>query len=302
MKSLKKLLSEEIVFFAACPAWLWQIFFVYMPLIMLLWMSLTIYQPDGMPSFSLYHYVMIFNSLYLKVILSSFSTALITTTICLLIAYPVAYYLALKVGRRLRTFLLFSVIFPSWTSLIVQIYAWFFLLDRNGFFCQFLYHFNIIPESKHLLNNYFAIIIGMVSCFLPFMILPIYAVLERIDRNLLEASADLGAHRFNTLRHIVIPLSLPGVYAGCLLVFIPSFGEFAIPTLLGGSRQVFWGNLIVDKFLRSRDWASGAALALLGILLPTLLIMMGYMISKIVAYYSETQRAKRRQERSLEPW
>src|SRR5439155_26465819 len=123
---------------------------------------------------------------------------------------------------------------PSWTSLIVQIYAWFFLLEKNGFISRTLQQLGIISPSFHLLNNYFSILLGMVSCYLPFMILPLYAVLEKMDKRYLEASADLGADRYETFKRVVFPLSLPGVYAGLLLVFIPSFGEFAIPTLLGG--------------------------------------------------------------------
>lgn len=254
---------------------------------------------SGFLTFSLEHYARIIDSLYLFVILNSFITGLITMVICLLIAYPVAYFLALKVPKRFRTFLLCSIIFPSWTSLIVQIYAWFFLLDRNGFLVRWLYAWHIIPDSFHILNSYIAIIIGMVSCFLPFMILPLYAMIEKIDHHLLEASADLGANRWQTLQHVIFPLSLPGVYAGCLLVFIPSFGEFAIPTLLGGSRDLFWGNIIVDKFLRSRDWASGSAFALLGVVIPAVLILFFYLVIALIRY---KKQIKRDTLRKSEPW
>lgn len=299
MKSLRKIIGEELSFLYAFPAWLWQCFFLYLPLLILLWKSVVDYGPSGYPHISFKHYARIIDSLYFKIILTSFSTAFVTTVICLLIAYPVAYFLAFKAHKRFRTFLLFSIIFPSWTSLIVQIYAWFFLLDRNGFFCQWLYKLHLLPRSMQLLNNYFAIIIGMVSCFLPFMILPIYAVLERIDNSLIEASADLGANRLHTLKRVIFPLSLHGVYAGCLLVFIPSFGEFAIPTLLGGSRDMFWGNVIVDKFLRSRDWSSGAALAMMGMFLPFIIILGSLLVSRVVKYYRKQQRNRLLNK---EPW
>ncbi len=299
MKSIRKIVGEELSFFYAFPAWLWQCFFLYLPLLILLWKSLVDYGETGYPYISFKHYARIIDSLYLKIIFNSLSTACATTIVCFLVAYPVAYFLAFKVHKRFRAFLLFSIIFPSWTSLIVQIYAWFFLLDRNGFFCQWLYSLHLLPRSFQLLNNYFAIIVGMVSCFLPFMILPLYAVLERIDNSLIEASADLGANRLQTLRHVILPLSLPGIYAGCLLVFIPSFGEFAIPTLLGGSRNMFWGNVIVDKFLRSRDWSSGASLAIMGIFVPLVIMMVYFVVVRIIKHW---RRAKQNKLQKKEIW
>lgn len=119
----------------------------------------------------------------------------------------------------------------------------------------------------------------MISCYLPFMILPIYAVLEKMNKNYFEASADLGANRFETFKRIVFPLSMSGVYSGILLVFIPSFGEYAIPSLVGGSKYVFWGSVIVEKFLRSRDWQVGSALVIVGIMVPVLVILGGYTFS-----------------------
>ena len=283
MNWLKKIFTDELPYLFACPALLWEFVFLFLPLVFLLVYSFLDYSAqDQTWSFTLDCYRQVFNSLYFQVILNSILLALNTAVICLVIAYPVAYFLALRVSQKLRTFLLVTLILPSWTSLIVQIYAWFFLLEKNGFVTQMLYNLGILSKTTHLLNNYFAMLIGMVSCFLPFMILPIYAVLEKMDKILLESSADLGASRFETFRRVVAPLSLPGVYVGFLLVFIPSFGEFAIPNLLGGSKHVFWGNLIVDKFLKSRDWRSGAALACIGVLLPLLIICLSVLVFKIV--------------------
>jgi len=282
MRLLNRILAQELPFMLACPALLWQSIFLYTPFIILVLHSVFDIVPGTQVySFTLAYYAQIFNSLYFHVIIRSLFLATLNAFICFLIAYPVAYYLAMKGPKRIKTFLLFSLILPSWTSLIVQIYAWFFLLEKNGFFSRFLVALGIISPSYHLLNNYFTIVLGMVSCYLPFMILPIYAVLEKMDKRYLEASADLGADRFATFRRVVFPLSLPGVYAGLLLVFIPSFGEFAIPTLLGGAKYVFWGNIIVDKFLRSRDWRAGAALAIVGVLLPVLVLLFGYVIRRI---------------------
>ena len=238
--------------------------------------------------------------MYIKIIFGSLFLALLNTAICFLIAYPVAYYLALKVRRRYKTLLLFSLILPSWISLIVQVYAWFFLLEKNSLISRFLQIIGVISPTYHLLNNYFTIVLGMVSCYLPFMILPIYAVLEKMDKTYLEASADLGADRIQTFKRIIFPLSLPGVYAGGLLVFIPSFGEYAIPTLLGGSKYVFWGSVIVDKFLRSRDWRIGAALVIIGVMFPVMLMMMSFFVSKLIKLLRE--RSVKKQSSSSGVW
>ncbi len=288
MRMLKRIFAEEISFLLACPALLWQIVFLYAPFTILAFHSLLDYIPATKTyTFTLAYYHQIFNSLYIQIIFRSFILAMLTTFICFLIAYPVAYYLALKVPKRFKTILLFTIILPSWTSLIVQVYAWFFILEKNSLISRMLQTLGIISPSFHLLNNYFSIVLGMVSCYLPFMILPIYAVLEKMDTCYLEVSADLGADRFETFRRVIFPLSLPGVFAGILLVFIPAFGEYAIPILLGGSKYVFWGSVIVDKFLRSRDWRVGAALVIIGIMLPALVIALCTSVSKAIRSYRE---------------
>lgn len=266
MKLLKQVMTYELPSLLGYPALLWQLFFLYFPLFILLGYSFVAYDHSlKTMSLSLEQYRALCTSDYLQVILNSFVIASATSLLCLLLAYPMAYFLILKVNQKFRSFLIFSLIIPSWTSLIVQIYAWLFLLNKNGLLSQFFCKIGFLSPASSLLNNYFAILISMISVYLPFMILPIFSVLRKIDRTLLEASADLGANRFETFKRIILPLSLPGVYVGIVLVFLPAFGEFAIPALLGGSKIAFWGNLIVEKFLRSHDWASGAALALLGV-------------------------------------
>ncbi len=292
MKFVRRIFAEEIPFLLACPALVWQNFFLFLPFGVLLFYSFFEFVPGhylGHLTFS--YYRQIIQSRALLAILNSVVLALVTSIICLVIAYPLAYFLAIKVRNRLRMFFLFLLILPSWTSIVVQVYAWFFLLEKNGFLTRFLYHSGLISENFHLLNNYLTILIGMVSAYLPFMVFPIYAVLERMDKRLLEASADLGADKKETFKRIVFPLSFPGVVAGFLLVFIPSFGEFAIPSLLGGSKYAFWGSVIVDRFLRSRDWRSGAALAILGIMVPILLIVMSYLIKNIASMRKRQKKA-----------
>lgn len=283
MKFLKRIIAEEIPFFLSCPAFLWQAVFLYLPLVLLMLYSIIDQSPDtGRLFFTLDYYAQILQATYLRVVISSFMIAITTAVISLVIAYPVAYFLALKVAKRFRMFLLFSLILPSWTSLVVQAYAWFFLLDRRGVLAKFLTMLHIISPDQSLLNNYPAILIGMVAVYLPFMILPLFTVIEKMDKRILEASADLGAHRLQTFQRVIFPLSLPGVYTGFLLVFIPAFGEFAIPSLLGGSKIVSWGNLIVEKFLIAKDWRAGAAFASFGVLFPVAILIAVYLIIAII--------------------
>jgi len=282
MKKIKDIFTQEIPFFFICPALLWQVLFLYVPLFVLLLNSLLVYLPEtGKISFGLQHYKNVLQPFSLRILGNSFVLALETTLICLLIAYPLAYFLTFKV-KRYRTFGMLLVILPSWTSFIVQIYAWFFLLKKDGMISQFLYHVGIFNNPMHILNNHFAMLIGMVYCFLPFMVLPIYAVLEKIDRDLLEASADLGATRWMTIFKVIFPLSLRGLGAGLFLVFVPAFGEFVIPEFLGGSKKMYWGNIIVSKFLDYRDWHAGAAAAYSGILFPALAIILLYLLVKMM--------------------
>jgi spermidine/putrescine transport system permease protein len=263
MNFIKRLANQELPFIFASPALIWQFLFLYLPLIILIANSFI--EDSKIFSFTFSIYEQAFNSIFLKVLLNSFWLALFTSVICFFIAYPIAYFIALKIKKH-KTLFLFSLILPSWTSFIVQVYAWFFLLKKDGFISFFLAKIGLISENAHLLNNFFAILIGMAYCFLPFMILPIYTVLAKMDKKLIEASYDLGANQFKTFMRVIFPISLPGVMAGFLLVFVPAFGEFAVPDLLGGGKSLYWGTVIVDKFLISRDWKTGSALTITGIM------------------------------------
>ncbi|MFH0898360.1 MAG: ABC transporter permease [bacterium] len=288
MKLFKQFNVKDLSFALACPAVIWQAFFLYFPLILLFMWSLLDYSPEtGRYFFTFQFYSMIFSTTYFKAIINSVVVALITASICFILAYPIAYFLAMKINKRYRPFLLFSLVLPSWTSFIIQVYAWFFLLDKNGFVSRSLYTLGILPESWNLLNNYFSILIGMVCVYLPFMILPLYTVLEKIDKSIIEASADLGAHRLETFKRIIFPLSLPGVSIGFLLVFLPAFGEFVIPTLLGGSKFAFWGSIIKDKFLETQDWKTGASLSSLGIMFPIIIIAFVFIVSKVITAFKK---------------
>ncbi len=180
------------------------------------------------------------------------------TLICLVIAYPLAYYLALKASPRARTLLLILVIVPFWTSFLIRTYAWIFILGGRGL--PALIEFIGLPEVR-LINTPAAVLMGIVYAYLPLMVFPIYVSLERLDKRLLEASEDLGADPWRGFLQVTLPLSAPGVVTGCMLVFILLMGEYLIPALLGGGKVFFVGNALVDLFLQSRNWAFGSAVA-----------------------------------------
>jgi spermidine/putrescine transport system permease protein len=207
------------------------------------------------------NYLRALEPLYLRILARSFGLAFATTLLCLVTAYPVAYWLGLKVPERWRSALLVLVILPFWTSFLVRMYAWIFLLRSEGLVNVTLAGIGFPPLN--LLYNDLAVMIGQVYGELPFMILPLYASIEKLDRALLEAAADLGAGPSRALWRVTIPLTAPGIVAGCILVFIPSLGAYLAPDLLGGARTVYIGNLIQSQFAVARDMPFGAALSFL---------------------------------------
>jgi spermidine/putrescine transport system permease protein len=193
------------------------------------------------------------------------------TILCLLLGFPLALFIS-RAGR-FRGFYLLLVILPFWTSFLVRTYAWIFLLRDTGLFNTALIGLGLIGEPLPLLYNDGAVLLGLVYGYLPFMVLPLYATLERMDRTLLEASADLGAHPWRTLLHVILPLSAPGIRAGSVLVFIPSLGAYLTPDLLGGAKTVMIGNLVQNQFTNARDWPFGSALSMILMMLVTLLVV-----------------------------
>ena len=208
------------------------------------------------------NYLKVFDPLYLEIIGRTFFIAALNTLLCLALGYPLAYFIVFK-GRRWRNALVLLVMVPFWTSLLIRAYAWVVILGGNGIANRTLQFLGITDEPLTLIFTPEAVLMGMVYSYLPFMILPLYAALEKFDTRLKEAAQDLGASRWHTFWRVTFPLSLPGVIAGSILVFIPSAGEFVIPDLLGGSRTMMTGNLIQNQFLQARDWAFGSALSVL---------------------------------------
>jgi putrescine transport system permease protein len=214
------------------------------------------------------------DSLYWKAYLNSLKVAAISTILCLLVGYPMAYAIARAPASR-RNVLLMMVILPFWTSFLLRVYAWIGILKNNGLINNLLMGIGIIDEPIVMLQTDFAIYIGIVYSYLPFMILPLYSNLEKMDLTLLEAAADLGCRPFKAFMKVTLPLSMPGVIAGSMLVFIPAVGEFVIPALLGGPEALMIGKVLWTEFFNNRDWpvASAVAIALLLLLVGPILYL-----------------------------
>ena len=240
------------------PTALWYLGFLIAPLVVLVVMSVGERSPNGgyAPAFTLEQYANL--TTRLTPLTNTLGLAALNTVICLLVAFPVAYTLALKVHGNWKLVLVALVVVPFWTSFLIRTYAWMTLLGSNG-----------VPRildwigfgEIQLLNTPFAVSLGIVYNYLPLMVLPIYVSLERLDRSFMEASRDLGAGPVATIRQIVLPLAAPGILSGIVLVFIPIMGEYLIPILLGGGKTYFLGNALADLFLQSRNWPFGSALA-----------------------------------------
>lgn len=252
------------------PAAFWLGIFFLAPLVLILAYSFgTSGVYGGLTlGFNPGNYLKVFDPLYMEITLRTLVIATLNTLLCLALGYPLAYFIALR-GGRWRNALLILVMVPFWTSLLIRAYAWVVILSGNGLANKALQFLGITDGPISLIFTPQAVLMGMVYSYLPFMILPLYATLEKFDVSLKEAANDLGAGRWHTFWRVTFPLSMPGVIAGSILVFIPSAGEFVIPNLLGGSQTVLLGNLIQQQFLNARDWAFGSALA---VMLAVLLI------------------------------
>lgn len=213
------------------------------------------------------------DDLYIVAYLNSLKTAAISTLLCLVIGYPMAYAMA-RSSPSLRPALLMLVILPFWTSFLIRIYAWMGILNNSGLINNLLIGLGLIDEPLPLMNTQFAVQIGIVYTYLPFMILPLYSTLEKMDLSLLEAAADLGCRPWKAFWAITVPLSLPGIVAGSMLVFIPVVGEFVIPELLGGPETLMIGNVLWNEFFNNRDWplASAVAVAMLMVLVGPIML------------------------------
>jgi spermidine/putrescine transport system permease protein len=216
--------------------------------------------------FTFDNYVSLFNPVYGQIMVFSLLVGLGTTVFCLLIGYPMAYYIARAPARK-RSLLLFLILLPFWTNFIIRIFAWMMILRSGGLLDSVLMSLHITKAPLNLLYTPTAVMIGMVYEFLPFMVLPLYTSLEKVDNSLLEAAADLGAPPWKAFLRVTLPLSVPGMIAGTILTFIPAMGMFVVPDILGGAKTILIGNVIRNQFLTARNWPLGAAFSMVLMLL-----------------------------------
>lgn len=261
----------------ALPAVLWLLLFFLAPLVIVVFVSFMTRGSGGTITLplTLAHYERIFGPIYFPVFLNSIWIALVTTIICLLAGYPLAFYISTRKTSRAQNLALFLVILPFWTNFLVRTYAWRILLGTEGTINETLINLHLITEPLQLLNTRFAVLVGLVYGELPFMVLPIYTSVERFDFRLVEAAHDLGANDWRAFWRVVVPLTLPGVIAGCILVFIPSIGAFITPDLLGGTQGIMIGNIINQQFHGTGNWPLGSAASV---------VMMGLVMLGLLAY------------------
>jgi spermidine/putrescine transport system permease protein len=258
------------------PTMLYLTIFMLIPLVLVVILSLMSRGPYGnvLYQFNWDNYTRLIDTLYLRILGYSLWTALVTTVATIAIGYPLAYYIA-RIPAKQRALFLFLILIPFWTNFIIRIYAWIMILRTEGFINSFLLNVGLIKVPLDLLYTPLAVQIGMIYEFLPFMVLPLYTSLEKIENAQLEAAADLGARPHRAFLRITLPLSVPGMIAGSILVFIPAMGMFVVPDLMGGAKTILVGNLIRNQFLTARDWPFGSAASML-LLLLTLVVTLIY--------------------------
>ena len=266
--------------------YIWLVLFFFIPLAIIFKISISVsewgmqpYQDifvynDGFKiNITLENYFYILSDFYyIRSFLNSIVLAFISTFFCILIGFPLAFYIATS-DIKLRNILLILVIIPFWSSFLLRVYAWKIILQNNGILNLILLKLGIISEPLQLLYNQYAVIMGIVYTYLPLMILPLYGYLNKFDLNLIDASKDLGLNRIKSFFRVILPLSIPGIIAGSLLVFIPVVGEFIIPEMLGGSDKLYYGKILWEEFFVNRNWPGASALAFTGIIVLVLPII-----------------------------
>jgi len=273
---------NQFRFWAIGLATSWLALFVLVPSLMVLVTSFLTRDADFLIQykFSLEGWKSVFDPTFISLLWDSLSMSMITAVICLAIAYPFVMCL-MGLPQRWRGIVLFLLIVPFWTNSLVRIYAIQFLLGKKGLINEALQFVGLIDKPLDMLYSQFAVIFGLSYILLPFMILPIYSSMERLDFKLLDAAKDLGASASQRLMRITLPLTLPGIIAGCLMVVLPAMGMFFVADLLGGSKHALLGNVIKNQFIQTRDWPFGAALSILMILLLSFMLWLYYRATKM---------------------
>ena len=251
----------------------WLVLFVFRPNLMIIVTSFLTRDDANFVQmvFSLDNYARLLDPLYAEVLLHSLNMALIATLACLILGYPFAWFLA-RLPHNVRPLLLFLLIVPFWTNSLIRIYGLKIFLSTKGYLNEFLLWSGVIETPLRIMFTPAAVIIGLVYILLPFMVMPLYSSIEKLDKPLLEAAKDLGANKFQTFIRIIIPMTMPGIIAGCLLVMLPAMGLFYVSDLMGGAKNLLIGNVIKSQFLNIRDWPFGAATSI------TLTVVMGLLM------------------------
>jgi spermidine/putrescine transport system permease protein len=269
-----KYLSSVIKYLATIlPALLWMVFFFVLPLIFIVIVSFSTRGDIGniVYKFTLSNYIQLLNPLYINIFIKSILIGIYTTVLCLIIGYPFAFIIATS-PKKYKPILLLLIILPFWTNSLVRTYAMIVLLRTEGIINTLLIHLQIINQPLHLMYNNIAVMIGMLYMMFPFMVLPLYTSLEKLDKRILDAASDLGAGPINKFLKITLPLTKGGIISGCILVFIPTLGLFFVTDLMGGSKVILMSNLIKNQFLTARDWPFGSAISVVLIIVMLFVI------------------------------
>ncbi|EPP3372452.1 spermidine/putrescine ABC transporter permease PotB [Proteus mirabilis] len=279
MKKTRKLFQNIVI--TGVVGWL--MVFVFLPNIMIIATSFLTRDDANLVEmvFTLDNYYRLFDPMYAEVLLHSINMALVATLACLILGYPFAFFLA-KIPKKIQPLLLFLLIVPFWTNSLIRIYGLKIFLSTKGYFNEFLLWIGLIDKPLRIIYTPEAVVLGLVYILLPFMVLPLYSSIEKLDKPCLEAARDLGANKLQTFIRIIIPLTMPGIIAGCLLVMLPAMGLFFVADLMGGAKNLLIGNVIKSQFLNIRDWPFGAATSICLTLVMGLMLFVYYRAVKLL--------------------
>ncbi len=273
---------SHLHFALGAPALIWQLLFLYLPLLFVVITTfLKITDSGHIEGITFDNILFFLTPVFFKIIVYSILLAISNAIICLCIGFPLAYFMHFP-GKRIKLLLLFFLMIPFWTSFLLHVYAWYYVLESGGVINTLLMSLGLIKEPLTLLGNIFSIMIMMVYTYLPFMVLPLYSTMENFDIRLIDASQNLGASWFQTMRRILVPLCGKGIRGGFFLVFIPSFGEFAIPELMGGDKRFFVGNTVSFLILGEPAGCKGEAFTLLSMFILVLVALVLLKLFKIL--------------------
>ncbi|HEK0471588.1 TPA: spermidine/putrescine ABC transporter permease PotB [Proteus mirabilis] len=279
MKKTRKLFQNIVI--TGVVGWL--MVFVFLPNIMIIATSFLTRDDANLVEmvFTLDNYYRLFDPMYAEVLLHSINMALVATLACLILGYPFAFFLA-KMPKKIQPLLLFLLIVPFWTNSLIRIYGLKIFLSTKGYFNEFLLWIGLIDKPLRIIYTPEAVVLGLVYILLPFMVLPLYSSIEKLDKPCLEAARDLGANKLQTFIRIIIPLTMPGIIAGCLLVMLPAMGLFFVADLMEGAKNLLIGNVIKSQFLNIRDWPFGAATSICLTLVMGLMLFVYYRAVKLL--------------------